>query len=156
MNMSTDMISHQDEVDDYPQFVISEAHAQRINAALPIMIADRLGYVDRQMLEEEPSANSDIQSYIDMIVESSSKEPDYLMPDTPMKEALFRVILANGNRPMTAAEISERLTEEWAMSAFPRNLSPYVINRLLEHSGNYCIVQVPDEPEDADGEADEA
>ena len=68
---------------------------------LPLIIADRLGYMDRQALEEEPTPDSDIQPYIDLIVASSSHDADYLLPDTPLKEALFRLILANGNQPMT-------------------------------------------------------
>ena len=128
-------------------FVISKEYAASVGAALPLMIANRLGYLDRQALEEDPTADSDIRPLIDLIVASSSSDADYLLPDTPLKEALFRIILANGNEPMTAGQISEILNERWAMSAYPRNLSTHVINRLLEHSANYCIVPVeePDE-----------
>ena len=136
-----------DTTDGYARFAISEEHAANINAALPVMIASRMGYLDRQALEEEPTAAADIQSYIDLIVERSSKEADYLLPDTPLKEALFRLILANGNKPMTASQISATLSERWAMSPYPRNLSTFVINRLLENSGNYCIVAI-EEPAD--------
>ena len=139
------------EAENYRQFVISEEHAAINGAALPLMIVNRLGYMDRQTLEEEPTADSDVAPYIDLIVASSSNDADYLLPDTPLKEALFRIILANGNRPMDAEEISGILSERWAMSAYPRNLSPHVINRLLENGANYCIVPVedPDEGEAA-------
>ena len=139
--MTTEDITQQnDEADSYRPFFISEEHAAGAGAALPLMIANRLGYMDRQALEEEPTAGSDIQPLIDLIVASSSNDTDYLLPDTPLKEALFRILLANGNEPMTAEQISEILNERWAMSAYPRNLSPHVINRILEHSANYCIV----------------
>ena len=145
---SEDFTQQNDGTASYRMFVISEEHAASIGAALPLMIANRLGYMDRQALEEEPTADSDIQPYIDLIVASSSHDADYLLPDTPLKEALFRIILANGNQPMNAGEISQILTERWAMSAYPRNLSPHVINRLLENSANYCIVPV-EEPGDS-------
>lgn len=135
------------ETESYRMFAISEEHAAGIGAALPLMIANRLGYLDRQALEEDPTADSDIQPIIDLIVASSSHDADYLLPDTPLKEALFRVILANGNEPMSADRISQILNERWAMSAYPRNLSPHIIDRLLENSANYCIVPV-DEPEE--------
>ena len=141
---SEDHTQQNDETESYPMFVISEEQAARIGAALPLMIAGRLGYMDRQALEEEPTPDSDIQPYIDLIVASSSHDADYLLPDTPLKEALFRLILANGNQPMTADQISETLTQRWAMSAYPRNLSPHVINRILENSANYCIIPLPD------------
>lgn len=136
----------------YSRFIISAEYAESVGASLPNMIADRIGYQDRGMLEEPPTPNSDIQPLIDLIVNGSSQQKDYLLPDTPLKEALFRLMLAEGNRPMSADELSETLSARWSMSAYPRNLSPYVINRLLEHSANYCIVPV-DEPEDElDGE----
>ena len=144
-----DLTQRDEETESYRMFVISEEHAASIGAALPLMIANRLGYMDRQALEEEPAADSDVASYIDLIVGSSSNDADYLLPDTPLKEALFRIILANGNRPMDAEEISGILNERWAMSAYPRNLSPHVINRLLENSANYCIVPI-EEPADQD------
>lgn len=146
--MTTDDLTQQnEEAHSYRPFFISEEHAAGVGAALPLMIANRLGYMDRQALEEEPTADSDIQPLVDLIVASSSNDADYLLPDTPLKEALFRILLANGNEPMTAEQISEILNERWAMSAYPRNLSAHVVNRLLEHSANYCIVPVeePDE-----------
>ena len=146
---SEDLTQQNDETESNRMFVISEKHAASIGAALPLMIANRLGYMDRQALEEDPTADSDIQPLIDLIVVSSSSDADYLLPDTPLKEALFRIILANGNDPMTAEQISEILNERWAMSAYPRNLSPHVIDRLLEHSANYCIVPAEQEEEDA-------
>ena len=144
-----DFTQQNDETESYRMFVISEEQAELIGASLPLMIANRLGYMDRQALEEEPTASSDIGLYIDLIVSSSSNDADYLLPDTPIKEALFRIILANGNKPMDAEQISEILTERWAMSAYPRNLSAQVINRLLENSANYCIVPLeqPDKDE---------
>ena len=148
---SEDHTQQNDETESYPMFVISEEQAARIGAALPLMIAGRLGYMDRQALEEEPTPDSDIQPYIDLIVASSSHDADYLLPDTPLKEALFRLILANGNQPMTADQISETLTQRWAMSAYPRNLTPHVINRILENSANYCIIPLQD-PDDTEAE----
>ena len=149
---SEDHTQQNDETESYREFVISEEQAARIGAALPLMIADRLGCMDRQALEEEPTPDSDIQPYIDLIVASSSHDADYLLPDdTPLKEAIFRLILANGNQPMTADQISETLTQRWAMSAYPRNLTPHVINRILENSANYCIIPLQNP---ADTEAD--
>ena len=126
---------------NYARFVISQRHAERIGASLPLMIADRLGYMDRQYLEEPVTPSSDIAPLIDLIVSSISQQTDYLLPDTPLKEALFRLILAGGNEPVSAVELSDTLSARWAMSAYPRDLSPYVINRLLESSANYCIVR---------------
>ena len=128
-----------------PKFYILEEQGVKENRALPIMIANRMGYVSRQALDEEPTPQSAIKPYINQIADVDSKEADYLLPDTPLKEAIFRVILGNRNAPMTAGEISEILNEKWAMTAYPRDLTPSVIQRLIENSGSYCIVKLPDE-----------
>ena len=57
---------------------------------------------------------------------------------------MFRVILAGRNKPMTTEEISPILTEKWAMSPFPRDLSPKVLERLLDNCESYCIGQIVD------------
>ena len=36
-------------------------------------------------------------------------QPDFLTDHTPLVEAVFRVLLASGNRPMNARELAERL-----------------------------------------------
>jgi hypothetical protein len=128
-----------------PRYVISEEEAQRNGRALPVMIASRMNYMSQQTFDEEVTPESDIQPLIDRIAEFDSKEHDYLLPDTPLKEALFRILLANGNRPMTPQEISEILTDKWAMTAYPREMAPWVIERLLDSSQSYCIVQLTDE-----------
>jgi hypothetical protein len=38
-----------------------------------------------------------------------SLEPDYIAISTPLTNAVFRVFLANGNVPLTPAELSERV-----------------------------------------------
>ena len=125
-----------------PRFVIDVDHAMSQNRSLPLMILGRMGYTSRQMFDESPSPSDKVKPYIARIVEHDSKEADYLLPDTPLKEAIFRVLLASGNQPMTAEEISEILSEKWAMTAYPRDLSPGVIQRLLEHGESYCIAQL--------------
>ncbi len=44
-----------------------------------------------------------------IIRDCCSRARDYITPDTPLLEAIFRVFLANGNQPMTIATIREHL-----------------------------------------------
>lgn len=142
-----------DEVEEhFPQFVISQEQALQSSRSLPLMIVGRLSNADKQAFEQEPKPEADIKGMIDRISSSSSNEPDYLLPDTPLKEAIFRVLLANRNEPMTAEEISELLSERWAMTAYPRDVSPQVIQRLLENSFTYGIVKVLEPGEEEEEE----
>ncbi len=155
-----------DEEKPLPKYLIdfeAEATARR---SLPALIASRRCYLDQQADEDAP-ADADPQQFVDRIVEHCSAERDYLLPDTPLKEAIFRALLANGNEPMDAEEISAVLTEKWVMTPFPRNTAAEVISRLADSSASYFIDRVPEpepEPEpgivavveDAEPEADDA
>ena len=58
---------------------------------------------------------------------------------------------------MTAEEISQVLSEEWSLTAYPRDVSSRIIQRLLENSSSYYIAQLPDpEPEENPEEAEPA
>ncbi len=115
------------------------------------MIAARRGYALRQALPDRTVIDTDPEELTEQIAQQVADTPDYLLPDTPLMEAIFRVILAGGNQPKTAEEISQVLSTRWAMSAYPRDLSPRVIGRLLDHCRSYCIVPLP-EPDNQDDE----
>ena len=149
----------EEEKEHFPEFFISQEQALATGRSLPLMIVGRMSHSDKQAFGQELDAAGDIKGLISRVVESSSKDPDFLLPDTPLKEAIFRVILANGNEPMTAEDVSELLSERWAMTANPRDVSPQVIQRLLENSLTYGIVKIPepgDEEEEPDDEVEDA
>ena len=146
----TKQVNHGDEGDEekvLPKYLIDFDAGDAGGRSLPILIASRRCYICQQA-DEDVSDDADPQQFIDRINEHCAAERDYLLPDTPLKEAIFRVLLTNGNEPMDAEEISVILTEKWAMTPFPRNTSAEVIGRLADNSRNYCIARVPEpEPE---------
>ena len=91
-----------------PRYFIDVGQAEARHRSLSLMIAGRRCYTCQQGNVQTP-ASSDLQPFIDRIVEHCALTSDYLLPDTPLKEAIFRVLLAGGNKPMTAAEIREIL-----------------------------------------------
>ena len=137
-----------DEGPQYPQYFIDPDGAEASRRSLPVLIANRLCYMCRQGYEDDQIVAAAPQDFIDLIVGHCSNEQDFLLPDTPMKEAVFRVLLGNSNEPMTAEEISADLSSRWPMT---RITSPEVIQRLLDNSAYYCIgpAPVPDADEDA-------
>ena len=126
-----------------PRYFIDSQAAEARSRSLPMLVAARLCYSCRQADEVELSASSKAQPIISRIVKHCSKASDYLPPDTPLKEAIFRVLLAGGNRPMAPEEVSQVLSEKWELTPFPRDLNPGVIQRLLDHSEAYCLTQLP-------------
>ena len=117
------------------------------------VIAARKCYADRQEDTPEPLMTSPPKGHMKRISVHCADTPDYLLPDTALKEAIFRVLLAGNNQPTTAQEISESLMKRWALNANRRDISPRVIQRLLENSLSYDIVAEPEpEPEEVSEE----
>ena len=95
---------------------------------------------------DDGDLSGDPSEAIAMIVDHCSNTTDYLLPDTPLREAVFRVILEGGNEPRTAEEISETLVGRWEENP-SREVSPRVLGRLLDHGRSYRVVPV-EEPEE--------
>ena len=124
-------------------YFLSADAAEDKRRALPLIIYNRQCWTCRREVETGQAVFASAQRFVDVIVEHCSRETDYLLPDTPMKEAIFRVLLAGGNERVTEDGISEELSRKWAMTQFPRPTSPRVMRRLLDDlaSGDYyCIV----------------
>ena len=79
--------------------------------------------------------------YLKVLQAECSKEPDFLLPGTPITEAVFRLLLANGNRPMTMQEIQSGLTAAWASVIYLKNLSDDVLRRMIDRPNEYFIVR---------------
>ncbi len=136
----------EDEGPQYRPYFIDPEGAEASRRSLPVLVANRLCYMCRQGYEDDQIVTADSQDFIDLIVGHCSNEQDFLLPDTPMKEAIFRILLGNANEPMDAEEISADLSERWPMT---RTTSPEVIQRLLDNCAYYCIGPVPETDEDA-------
>jgi len=90
----------------------------------------------KQYKSEEPSVSSVL---VKNIQKCCSKKPDYIHSGLPLKQATYRTMLAKGNRPSTARQISDFLTDKWGESVYTRSMTPAVISRLLETSVDYEI-----------------
>ena len=129
--------------DDYKfaKYFISPDAAEASGRSLPVLIATRRCYMCQQGEDEMTMMSADPEELVAVIQGHCSQQQDYLLPDTPMKEAIFRTLLAAGNDPMDANEISDSVANAWALTQFPRNTSPEVIQRLLDNSEYYCLAE---------------
>ena len=139
------------------QYYVDVEEAGDHGKAIKPMIVSRMGYVLQQSLTADTIEEMETEDLIQQVAYQVAENQDFLLPDTPLKEALFRVILANENKPMTAEKVSHILEGKWSLSPYPRNISPQVIDRLLANSDTYCIVAIPPEPDEEEQEpAEEA
>ena len=93
---------------------------------------------------QEPDQGLSIKTteHMKQIAKHCSTTLDFIHPDLPVMEAVFRVLLSNGNKPMTLESIYESLRERWTN---PTNLrTPHVdkLYRMLLADTFYGISQV--------------
>ena len=125
-------------IDQPRKYFIDAEMAEARRRSLPVMVASRQCYMCQQAVEEEIDS-TEAKELIDQIVDHCASANDYLLEDTPLKEAIFRVLLSRGNQPMGANEISVAISKKWVNATNQRNTSPSVIERLLRHGESYCI-----------------
>jgi len=77
--------------------------------------------------------------YMKVMSNICSKEPDFLLPGTPITEAVFKLLLANTNKAMTLDEIQSGLTTAWSSVIYLKNLSDEILRRMLDQENEYFI-----------------
>ena len=155
MQQQTDVVKEAGDAPP-PEYVVEIEQADLLGRAVGMLIAGRRCYECRQADAEVPASSRDIKKVVKRIGDHCNETSDYLLQDTPLKEAVFRVMLAGGNKPITPEQVRQVLAERWAMTPYPRDISAPVIQKLMDTSESYCIVRLPGpEPEVEEPEADE-
>ena len=80
-----------------------------------------------------------LKDYLKVISTECAGKPDYIGPSTPLSEAVFRLILAANNRPLSIRDIQDGLTEAWASVIYMKDLSEELLTRLLDRPNSYFI-----------------
>ena len=88
--------------------------------------------------EPVPAAEEQIEE----VAKCCSQQPDFIAPEMPLMEIVFRTILAQGNRPTTLHEIHDALTDRWATPTNPRHLSVETLHRVMGGDNYYGIREV--------------
>ena len=110
------------------------------NKSIKTLIANRKCYQDKQSESSDSIGLLGHQDHIDRIVEHCSQLPDYLLPDTPIQEAIFRSIIANNNKAISATEIKNFLSKTLESGPYPREISIELIEKLLLQDQYYGII----------------
>ncbi len=72
-----------------------------------------------------------------------SKERNYITPDTPVVESVFRMFLASGNQPATLDHVRDSLSDWVSYRDRPHGYAPDLVKRLLEADRRYGIRPFP-------------
>lgn len=125
------------------QYIVDLTKDGNQSRSISVLIASRRCYLAQQAEDDAEILAADPKRLIRQIANHCADAPDYLLPDTPLKESIFRTLLAANNKPLTAEEISTQLSERWSRTAQARDVSPAVVRRLLENSPLYSITRTP-------------
>ena len=92
---------------------------------------------EHQLTENDRSAShASVGEHIRDVRECCASTANYLASGRLLKDAVFRVVLSEYNRPLTARQISDELSKRWPTSEL--DLSPRVIERILDDDPNYA------------------
>ena len=116
--------------------------------SVALIIADRRDYAIKQSGNMQDVLSSNLKDLVKEISVQAIDSQEYLLPDMPLKEAVFRTVLANKNKPISPVAISQKLKSSWPVNTYPRDISPKVIQSLLENMKEYPVKKVV--PNDSD------
>jgi hypothetical protein len=71
------------------------------------------------------------------IKDCCSKSSGYVNPTMPILESVFRLMLANGNKPLTLDDIMRQLGERWGISIY--RVSTETLRALLNRDQYYGL-----------------
>ena len=69
--------------------------------------------------------------------------PDFISKKTPVAEAVFRILLRNGNQPLTLAELGRRLSE--SRGGDPYRSTPELLYRIMKNDRFYGLQELADD-----------
>ena len=84
-----------------------------------------------------PTDISLASEFMKIISEKCSKNDQYVLPGTAISEAIFRILIANQNQPMSILDIHSKLANVWSSVIYLKNLSETVVIRIMEGDNQY-------------------
>ena len=124
-----------------PKYQIDTRAFETSGRSFAFAVYSRLSPGGKTAVDEgdKPGGFGSAWEYMKVMSNICSKEPDFLLPGTPITEAVFKLLLANTNRAMTLEEIQSGLTTAWASVIYLKNLSDEILYRMLNQQNDYFI-----------------
>ncbi|MDP6666490.1 MAG: hypothetical protein QF357_03720 [Dehalococcoidia bacterium] len=124
-----------------PRYQIDARAFEASGRSFPYAVYSRLSPNGKSVIDDgkSPGGFGSATEYMKVMSNICSKEPDFLLPGTPITEAVFKLLLANTNKAMTLDEIQSGLTTAWASVIYLKNLSDEILRRMLDRENDYFI-----------------
>jgi len=112
---------------------------QQNNRSLFALAQHCLCYSCREKLENSEK-NDFASELLAAIKDCCSQDPEFINSRLPILESVFRLLLANGNRPLVLEELGSQLRERLGGDTY--RTSPEILSRLLGNDRHYGLSQV--------------
>ena len=76
---------------------------------------------------------------LNTLMQCCSKWAGFFNADAPLLEMIFRLFLANGNNPLTLAQIQDSLEQRLTDTSGPRDLSIPKLKRMIDNDSYYGL-----------------
>jgi len=96
----------------------------------------------QERLRDRPLGSVSLEEHLEAFPECCARQRDYIRPGTPLLEAVFRILLATQNRPVSLSTLHVALHEWWGGHASPRYIDPERLKALLDRDIHYGIRRV--------------
>ena len=126
---------------DSPRYHIDQKAYESSGRSLGFIIYCRLSKEGKKVATNAgfPNGFGPPAEYMKIMATVCSEEADFLLPGTPITEAIFKLLISNANKPMTIDEIYSGLTEAWTSVIYLKNLSDEILSLILEKDNEYLI-----------------
>ena len=115
------------------EYAIDFEWFRKSNRSLAILMRSRACPKCRHQFSDEATP----EDMLSRFSQCCSQAPEFLHPHLPLTEAMFRLFLANENKPMSAEEISQELNR-WDIGE-TRPVDTKTLRRLLDNDQSYGI-----------------
>ena len=125
-----------------PKYVIDPEWYKQNGLSLAIIIRSRIELLKGEGLKPKSKGKGE-KAILASLKSLRPKSTDFIPPDLPILEAIFRVFLMDGNQPLTPVEIKDKLMDWWKDVGRYKDVEPQILKRLLDHDQYYGFRQLP-------------
>jgi hypothetical protein len=119
---------------------MSLARMEQLNRSAVHLIATRLTEACPSF--DKPVHEMAVSDLIGEIKEFHADSHEFIRYDMPIKEIVFRTLLARGNEPMSLPDLHHELTGLWSNALRPISLDQSLLRRVLDADTYYGFAEV--------------
>lgn len=129
------------------EYKIDAARLEQLNRSLNITLLGHRCPSCKAKIEEAgvvPPPDKQIKEMVKCCV----KREDFIRPEMPLQEIVFRTILTAGNKPVRLKVLHDAVTERWYSPINPRNIDAQKLKAVLDNDVYYGFIAI-EKPADA-------